>query len=72
MLPIRRPAVSKHLALLTHAGLVRHESQGTRNLYSPGEAGFNVARHWLDGFWDDAMGRYKLVAENTPPGACNE
>ena len=33
-LPVSRPAVSQHLRVLKHAGLVRERRQGTRNFYS--------------------------------------
>src|SRR6201982_2307295 len=32
-LPVGRPAVSKHLRVLSNAGLIEHRSVGTRNLY---------------------------------------
>lgn len=66
-LPVSRPAVSKHLLLLTHAGLVTHRPDGASNLYSLDEAGFENARNWLDSFWNEALGRFRLVAENLPP-----
>ena len=33
-LPVGRPAVSKHLRVLSNAGLIEHRSAGTRNLYT--------------------------------------
>ena len=33
-LPVGRPAVSKHLRVLSDAGLIEHRSAGTRNLYA--------------------------------------
>ena len=68
-LPVSRPAVSKHLKLLEDAGLVGHEPQGTRNIYSLRADGFDAARQWLDSFWTEALGRFRLVAENTAPEA---
>ncbi len=62
--PISRPAVSKHLRLLSDAGLVTHESVGTRNLYRLRPEGFEPVRAYLERFWDDAIARYKMVAEN--------
>ncbi len=67
--PISRPAVSKHLRVLEEAGLVRHATEGTRNIYELDLGGFEAARRWLDGFWDQALARFKLLAENTAPGA---
>jgi len=66
-LPVSRPAVSKHLLLLSHAGLVTHKPDGASNLYSLDIVGFENARNWLDGFWNEALGRFRLVAENLPP-----
>jgi DNA-binding transcriptional ArsR family regulator len=66
-LPVSRPAVSKHLQVLEQAGLVMREARGNRNYCRLQSAGFQVARAWLDSFWDDALARYKLVAENTAP-----
>ena len=54
-LTIGRPAVSKHLRVLEGAGLVRHESRGTRNLYALAPEGMAVAQQWLVGMWDTAL-----------------
>ena len=54
-LPVSRPAVSKHLRVLSGAGLVRYQSAGTRNLYQVDERGLGEIRTWLDGFWDEAL-----------------
>jgi DNA-binding transcriptional ArsR family regulator len=64
---ISRPAVSKHLRILEAAELVSHESRGTRNIYRLEATGFEAARAGLDSFWDEALGRFKLLAENTSP-----
>jgi len=61
---ISRPAVSRHLAVLEGAGLVRHESSGTRNIYSLRPEGFDDVRSYLVRFWDDSLPRFVLVAEN--------
>ncbi|HET9997239.1 MAG TPA: metalloregulator ArsR/SmtB family transcription factor [Nocardioides sp.] len=57
-LTIGRPAVSKHLRVLEGAGLVRHESRGTRNLYALAPEGMSVAQQWLVGMWDTALAAY--------------
>lgn len=54
-LPIRRPAVSKHLKVLQGAGLVQHRSQGTRNLYSLAPEGLVDLQQWLVGTWDTVL-----------------
>ena len=65
--PISRPAVSRHLKQLELAGLVRHRSEGTRNVYEVDAAGLTETAAWLTRFWDEAETRLKLVAENTQP-----
>ena len=65
-LPISRPAVSRHLKVLEEAHLVRHHAEGSKNVFELDTAGFGAARQWLDRFWDDALIRLKLVAENLP------
>ena len=57
-LTIGRPAVSKHLRVLEGAGLVRHESRGTRNLYALAPEGMVVAQQWLVGMWDTALAAF--------------
>src|SRR3954452_17409410 len=57
-LTVGRPAVSKHLRVLEGAGLVRHESRGTRNLYALAPEGMAVAQQWLVGMWDTALDAY--------------
>ena len=66
-LPVSRPAVSKHLRILQQAELVAFERAGNRNIFRLQPTGFDRARDWLDRFWDDALTRFKLVAENTAP-----
>lgn len=60
---VSRPAVSQHLGVLKAAGLVRDRPEGTRRLYSVDPAGFEAARSWLDGFWNDALAAFKQAAE---------
>ena len=57
-LPISRPAVSRHLRVLTGAGLVSDEQVGTRRVYS-------LERRYLTQVWGDIGTRFKLFAENT-------
>lgn len=66
-LPVSRPAISKHLKLLKEAHLVKGHAVGTKNVYQLDQQGFDEAKKWLDGFWDDALSRFKMVAENTVP-----
>ena len=62
-LPVSRPAVSQHLRVLEDAGLVVHTRAGTRHLYELDSAGVAVLRDWVDGFWSEALARFKAVAD---------
>jgi DNA-binding transcriptional ArsR family regulator len=62
-LPISRPAVSKHLRILEHAGLVEYTSSGTRNIFRLRAAGFGAARAYLESFWDQALANFQRAAE---------
>jgi DNA-binding transcriptional ArsR family regulator len=57
-LPVGRPAVSKHLRVLSNAGLIEHRSAGTRNLYLLAPGGMAVAQQWLARTWDTALAAY--------------
>jgi DNA-binding transcriptional ArsR family regulator len=67
-LPVSRPAVSKHLRLMKEAGVVRMTEDGTRNLYSLDLRAIEQVRRYLDGFWDDALARFKTAAEKSTKG----
>ncbi len=57
-LPIGRPAVSRHLRVLTDAGLVTHTPRGTRNLYALAPEGQVALQQWLVGMWDSALASF--------------
>jgi DNA-binding transcriptional ArsR family regulator len=57
-LPVGRPAVSKHLRVLSNAGLIEHRSVGTRNLYLLAPGGMAVAQQWLVQTWDTVLAAY--------------
>lgn len=57
-LPVGRPAVSKHLKVLSDADLVRFERRGTRNLYALASPGLVAAQQWLVSMWDGALDQY--------------
>src|SRR3954451_15520171 len=63
-LPIKRPAVSKHLRVLEGAGLVEHRSRGTRNLYVVAPAGLQQAQRWLTEVWDVALSAFADFVES--------
>ena len=64
-LPISRPAVSRHLRLLKLAGLVIEEPEGTRRIYRLHSEGVEAVEAYLTEVWGDAVGRFRLMAENT-------
>jgi DNA-binding transcriptional ArsR family regulator len=66
-LPISRPSVSRHLRLLTNAGLVAAEPIGTRRLYRLQDEGVEAVRAYLEDVWGDAAARFRLAAENGQP-----
>jgi hypothetical protein len=53
--------------LLESAGLVMHTPDGNRNMFQLQPQGFEEASKWLEGFWNEALSRFALVAENTKP-----
>ena len=61
-LPVGRPAVSKHLKVLSDAGLTVHHSLGTSNLYSLRPEGMDDARRWLTETWDTVLAAYADAA----------
>ncbi|HEY5231080.1 MAG TPA: metalloregulator ArsR/SmtB family transcription factor [Galbitalea sp.] len=64
-LPISRPAVSRHLKLLTAAGLVSSDRRGTRQVYQLQEEGVQAVQAYLETVWGDVATRFRLMAENT-------
>ena len=63
-LPVSRPAVSKHLRILERADLVSHERRGNRNIFALNERGLRSAQQYLEDFWEGALARFKIAAEN--------
>jgi DNA-binding transcriptional ArsR family regulator len=57
-LPVGRPGVSKHLRVLSNAGLITHRSVGTRNLYALAPGGLATAQQWLVQTWDTVLAAY--------------
>jgi len=68
-LPISRPAVSRHLRLLKDAGMVAEQAQGTRRIYHLQEEGMRAVQAYLERVWGEAAVRFRLLAENSGPGA---
>jgi DNA-binding transcriptional ArsR family regulator len=72
-LPVGRPAVSKHLRVLSDAGLVGYRSVGTRNLYALAPEGAVAAQQWLVQTWDRVLSAYAAeVARVATGGATDE
>jgi len=66
-LPISRPAVSRHLRLLKGAGLVDDQADGTRRVYQLRDEGVEAIRRYFAQVWDEAIPRFRILAENTRP-----
>ncbi|HSP65029.1 MAG TPA: metalloregulator ArsR/SmtB family transcription factor [Candidatus Deferrimicrobium sp.] len=62
-LPVSRPAVSQHLRVLKHAGLVRDRPVANRRMYSLDPRGVAGLRAYFDQFWNHALGAFKAAAE---------
>jgi DNA-binding transcriptional ArsR family regulator len=65
-LPVGRPAVSKHLRVLSNAGLIEHRSAGTRNLYMLAPHGMVAAQQWLVRTWDTVLAAYAAEVARQP------
>lgn len=61
--PVSRPAVSQHLKVLKEAGLVVHQSAGSRRIYRVNADGLARLRAELDQFWSSALTAYKTVVD---------
>jgi len=65
-LPVTRQAVTKHLEVLSHAGLVRDFRQGRERLWQPEAKRLDEARLYLDTIsrrWDEALARLRTFVE---------
>jgi DNA-binding transcriptional ArsR family regulator len=65
VLPISRPAVSRHLRVLKRAGLVIERPLGTRRIYQLHDEGVETVRAYVEQVWGEATARFNLVAANT-------
>lgn len=50
-LPVSQPAVSQHLKVLKHVGMVTDRAEGTKRKYRLNEHGVAALRDQLDTFW---------------------
>jgi DNA-binding transcriptional ArsR family regulator len=58
-LPITQPAVSQHLKVLKHVGLVNGRADGAKRIYRLNEAGVAALRDQLDTFWRRTMSGFE-------------
>jgi DNA-binding transcriptional ArsR family regulator len=65
LLPISRPAVSRHLRLLKRAGLVVETPRGTRRIYQLHAQGIEAVQAYVERVWGEAASRFRLMAENS-------
>lgn len=64
---LTRQAITKHLRILEHAGLVRGVRRGRENLFQLEPQSLRQAREALDGIsrqWDHALARLKSFVED--------
>ena len=72
LLPISRPAVSRHLRVLKRAGLVVERPLGTRRIYQLHDEDVEAVRAYVEQVWGEATARFQLVARNTPSAGRRE
>ena len=67
--PISGPAISRHLRVLEHAGLIEREANAQWRICRLRPAGLRAAHDWLDqyrAFWEQSLDRLAELLE-TPP-----
>ena len=57
-MPVSRPAVSQHLAVLRQARLVSEEREGTRHMFRADAEGLAALRSYLEDYWGEALGKF--------------
>lgn len=60
---VTQQAVSQHLAMLDHAGLVEARREGTRSVYAVRPAGFAPVEEFVHGFWEPRLAALKAEIE---------
>jgi DNA-binding transcriptional ArsR family regulator len=66
---ITRQAITKHLHVLEHAGLVRERRRGRESVWQLEAQRLSEARRYLDRIsaqWDQALGRLREFVEGRP------
>jgi DNA-binding transcriptional ArsR family regulator len=62
-LPVSRPAVSQHLAVLRSAGLVEEDRRGTRHYFRLNPKSLAELRGHIDAMWRDALAAFSDFAK---------
>jgi len=62
--PVSRPAISRHLRVLSESGLVEARSDGARHHYVINLKGFAPVREFLDEFWETALARLEALTKD--------
>jgi len=65
---VSRPAISQHLRVLKHAGLVAERRAGTHRLYRLDPERLARVRAYLDAFWGDRLEALRERAEREARG----
>jgi DNA-binding transcriptional ArsR family regulator len=61
--PVSRPAISQHLRVLKHAGLVTDRAAGARRVYAVNPEAIDSLRQYFDRFWAQALASFKKRVE---------
>ena len=61
---VSRPAISKHLRVLSDAGLLEQRRHGTQRLYRARPEPLMEMRRFLESFWDEGLLAIKRAAES--------
>ncbi len=60
---ITQQAISKHLRVLSAAGVAHAERRGQENVYFLNPKPLREVKAWLDGFWTGKLETLKTIAE---------
>jgi DNA-binding transcriptional ArsR family regulator len=65
--PISRPAVSRHLRILTEAGVLTRRRSGRENHYRVEPAALKTVHRWLRSLWSERLYALKSLVEEEAP-----
>jgi len=71
-LPMSRPAVSQHVAILERARLLRGRRQGRNRFYEIDDKGLEDIRAYVESFWDDVLDAFKKAADADEEGESDD